>query len=303
MAGARQTIYVIGGPTASGKSALALDLAADKNGVIVNADSLQIYDALPTLTAHPSAAEQASIPHELYGALHPGEVCSAGNWRELVLPLIERLLAEEKTPIVVGGSGLYLKALMEGFSPIPDIPDEVRQATVAKQQELGNPAFHAALKERDSVMAARFHPFHTARLIRAWEVLEATGKSLAEWQKIPLEGAPEHWQFDVTLVMPEREVLRERCDRRFDLMLEAGALDEVKALAAMIEGGAVPDNVPITKALGFRQLQAHLAGDLSLEEAAAQSKAKTRQFAKQQVTWFRHQIKKEKKVAALKIIG
>ncbi|MCB9989704.1 MAG: tRNA (adenosine(37)-N6)-dimethylallyltransferase MiaA [Rhodospirillales bacterium] len=296
MNGPEQTVYVIAGPTASGKSARALELAADKDGIIINADSVQVYDALPTLAAQPSLEEQAQIPHELYGVLPPAQPCSAGNWCELALPVIERVLDEGRVPIVVGGSGLYIKALMEGLSPIPDIPDDVRQATVERHAELGNPDFHAALRERDPVMADRFHPFHTARLIRAWEVLEATGKSLAEWQKMPAEGPPPHWKFDVTLVMPARDVLYDRCNRRFDVMLEHGALDEVKALDDLIRAGDVLDTVPVAKALGFRQLQSYLAGDMTLEEAVEKAKAKTRQFAKQQVTWFRHQVKPAKNV-------
>lgn len=298
-----QTIYVIAGPTASGKSARALDLATDKNGVIINADSLQIYDALPTLTAHPSKAEQEQIPHELYGTRDPAQPFSAGNWRETVIPLIQTILERGQTPIMVGGSGLYIKALIDGFSPIPDIPDEVRAAAVARQAELGNPAFHAALKERDPVMAERFHPFHTARLIRAWEVLDATGKSLSEWQKLPADGPPDHWHFDVTLVMPEREILRARCDKRFDQMIEKGALDEVRITSQQIKDGLIPADAPITKALGYRPLAAYLDGVQSLNDAVEKSKAQTRQFAKQQVTWFRHQIKPQKNIASLKTIS
>ena len=199
----KRVIHVIGGPTASGKSAHALDLAAKHDGVIINADSMQVYDGLHILTAQPTEEDQAQVPHKLYGTLHPNESCSAGNWREMVEPLIHETLNNGKTPIIVGGSGLYIKALVDGLSPMPDIPQDIRDAAGEKQKELGNPAFHEALKERDPVMAARLDPFNTARLIRAWEVLEATGQSLAEWQEMPRLSPPEDWEFHVTLVMPE----------------------------------------------------------------------------------------------------
>lgn len=290
-----KTIYVIGGPTASGKSALALKLAAEKNGVIINADSVQIYDALPILTAQPSAEDKVRAPHELYGILHPDKASSAGKWRDVAETLIHSVLDKGQTPIVVGGSGLYIKALIEGFAPIPDIPDDVRERAIALQEELGNPGFHAELQKRDRVMAERFHPQHTARLIRAWEVIEATGRSLADWQEEPNIMPPEDWAFDVTLVMPEREELRRRCDMRFDLMLDSGALEEVEALDALIESGEVTPDALITRALGFKPLRSYLKGEISKEEAIEKSQTETRQYAKRQTTWFKHQIKPSEK--------
>jgi len=185
----KQTIHIIGGPTASGKSARAIELAEEKateqkDGVIINCDSLQIYDGLHLLTAQPPEEDLNRARHLLYSHLHANESCSAGNWRELVEPIIHDVLSKGQTPIIVGGSGLYIRALTDGLSPMPDVPQAVRDATMAKHQELDNPAFHEELAKRDPEMAARFHPFHTARLLRAWEVLEATGKSLAEWQKL-----------------------------------------------------------------------------------------------------------------------
>lgn len=312
-----QTIHIIAGPTAGGKSAKALKMAAETGGVVINCDSIQLYEGLPLLTAQPSKKDMKDVPHRLYACLHPNKICSAGNWRELVIPVIEDVLAAGQTPIVVGGTGLYIKALMEGLSPVPDIPPDIRAAAVEKQKKLGNPGFYEALKKRDPVMAGRFHPGHTARLVRAWEVLEATGKSLADWQKMPREGPPEHWQFEVHKVMPARAELRGRCDERFLQMIERGALEEVERFAARVESGEVEPTVPLTKALGFSVLLSYakskgseqgenqaglstggpLTGILekeppvtSLDEAIARAQAATRQYAKRQTTWFRNQL-------------
>ncbi|MCB1556391.1 MAG: tRNA (adenosine(37)-N6)-dimethylallyltransferase MiaA [Alphaproteobacteria bacterium] len=285
-----ESVYIIAGPTASGKSALAMEMAATKDGVIVNADSLQIYDALPLLTAQPSSADKVAVPHALYGVLDPGTACSAGNWQEMAVPAIESILDRGQTPIVTGGSGLYLKALMEGLSPIPDIPDDIRAQAVVAYETMGENAFYSALQKRDPVMAARLHPGHKARLIRAWEVLEATGRYLAQWQEIPPTPPPAHWRFMVTLVMPPRAGLYDRCNRRFDQMMASGALEEVRRFDKHLSADNGPHGAPVTKALGFRLLQAALHGDIPLDEAVTQAKAQTRHFAKRQVTWFRHQI-------------
>ncbi len=289
-------VYIIGGPTASGKSAHAMALAAQHDGVIINADSMQIYDGLPTLTAQPSAGDRAIHPHELYGVLHPNDDCSAGNWREMVEPLIHDILAQGKAPIVVGGSGLYINALILGLSPVIDIPDEIRRAASDKQKELGNPAFHTELSKRDPVMAERLEPFNTARLVRAWEVLEATGKSLAEWQAMPRVGPPDDWLFDITLVMPEREILYDRCNKRFEWMLENGALEELKEFNAEIAKGEIKPNALLCHALGAKPLTAYLNGELSKEEAIERGQGETRRYAKRQVTWFKHQIKQDAKI-------
>lgn len=288
-------VYVIAGPTASGKSAYALKLAEKHNGVIINADSMQVYNRLPILTAQPSVEDFAAYQHELYSVLDPNAACSAGNWREMVEPVILRVIKEGKTPIIVGGSGLYIKSLIDGLSPIPDIPEDVREDIVAKQQQLGNPAFHAELEKKDPVMAERFHPYHTARLIRAYEVLEATGKSLAEWQKLPPLMPPEAWEFHIFLVMPEREVLYDRCNRRFDWMLKNGAMEEVQDFLEDMQAGDIEETSLLMKVLGLKPLLVYLKDDLSLENAKERAQADTRQYAKRQVTWFRHQIKKDNK--------
>ncbi|MCB9990552.1 MAG: tRNA (adenosine(37)-N6)-dimethylallyltransferase MiaA [Rhodospirillales bacterium] len=284
------TIHVIYGPTASGKTALALELAARHDGIIINADSMQIYDSLHVLTAQPSQQEQAQAPHRLYAHMAPQEKCSAASWRELAAAEIEQALANDKTPIIVGGTGFYLKALIEGLSPIPDVPPDVRADAMALQAAHGNPAFHAALAERDPDMAARLNPNDTQRLVRAWEVLTATGKSLAYWQSLPAEGPPEHWQFEKHFVNPEREILYDRCNARFDMMLDHGILDEVKTLDAQITNGTVRADAAITHALGFHPLRDYLHGACTLEDAIDLAKQETRNYAKRQVSWLKNQI-------------
>ncbi len=283
-------IHIIAGPTASGKSARALELAEQTGGVIINCDSMQIYDGLQILTAQPPEEDLRQAPHLLYSHLHPNDTCSAGTWREIVEPIICNLLEQGKTPIIVGGTGLYIKALTHGLSPIPDIPQDVRDTAVKKQQELGNPAFHEMLAKYDPVMAKRFHPFHTARLIRAWEVLEATGKSLAEWQKLPLLAPPEHWKFDIEVIIPERHILHRRCNERFLWMIDKGVLDEVEQFSQRIENGEIRNNVALVKALGYRPLLSYIKGEISKDKAIKLSQAQTRQYAKKQITWFKNQI-------------
>jgi tRNA dimethylallyltransferase len=286
----QQSVVIIAGPTASGKSALALEIARQRGGVIINCDSMQIYDGLPILTAQPSSAEQQDIPHRLYGELPPDEICSAGMWREIAGALIADTLKNGATPIICGGTGFYIKALTEGLSPIPEIPDDIRKAATEKQKELGNPAFHEALKERDPEMASRLRPSDSARLIRAWEVLDATGKSLALWQAEARLAPPPHWHFEIHKVMPERDELVRRCDTRFLQMMKNGAMDEVEEFSARLDRGEIPADAPLIKALGFRPLRAYLKDEIPRDEAIALAQGETRRYAKRQVTWFRHQL-------------
>lgn len=287
---AAATIHIIAGPTASGKSARALELAQNTNGVIINCDSVQIYDDLPILTAQPSTEDLAAAPHMLYGTLHPNDICSAGHWREMVIPIIKTLLSEGKTPIICGGTGLYIKALMQGLSPMPDIPDDIRARAIEIQETETIEQIFARIEARDTVMSERLDPKNRARLIRAWEVFEATGKSLAEWQALPLQAPPTHWSFNVEKIIPEREELYARCDKRFEIMLERGALDEITAFDKRIENGEVKPSVPLNKALGLKFLRQYMAGDMSLDEATSLSQTQTRQYAKKQMTWLRNQL-------------
>lgn len=288
-----QRIVIVAGPTASGKSSHALDLALQNNGVIINCDSMQIFDALPILAAQPSPEDFTKAPHRLYGALQPNEPCSAGIWRRMVQPIIEEALANDQLPIICGGTGFYIKALTDGLSPIPETPDEIRQRGMALMDEMGCPAFYQDLIKRDPLVAGLFHENHSARISRAWEVFEHTGVSLIEWQKKPLIGPPNDWAFDIQPIMPDRETLYACCDLRFDMMLKQGALGEVMAFKQRCENGEIDEGALIKKALGFMPLCSYLDGENSLEEAKEKSKQDTRRYAKRQMTWLRNQLLSE----------
>jgi len=285
---AAHTVIVIGGPTASGKSGLALDLALAHQGVIINADSMQVYAGLPVLTAQPPAAEQEAAPHRLYGVLSPAETCSAARWRDLALAEIETALAQNRLPIVVGGTGFYIRALTEGLSPMPKVPEEVRLRLGAEIAAEGNAAFHARLAARDPVMAAKLHPGNTQRLIRAMEMLEHTGESLAHWQALPPVAPPAHLRFVKAALLPPREWLYARCNERFDAMLVRGALDEVRDFPAPAAAGG---SWPLHKALGYPELRACLDGRMMREDATSAAQQSTRHYAKRQITWFKHQMR------------
>ncbi len=281
-----KVLALLAGPTASGKSQLALDLAGMFDGVIINADSMQVYRDLRILTARPGPDELARAPHRLYGTMSATERCSAARWRDLAVVEIEAAWAAGQLPLVVGGTGLYLRALTQGLAPIPDVPPAVRRAAQALHERLGGAAFRARLAARDPVVAARLHDGDTQRLIRAFEVLEATGTSLAEWQDLkpdpPAVAAPM-----ATLVLdPPRDWLYRRCERRFEAMVADGALDEVAAIEAL----ELDPSLPAMKALGVPELRRHLAGDCDLPTAIAAAQQATRRYAKRQITWFRHQM-------------
>lgn len=284
-------VHILVGPTASGKSALAVQKAIENEGVIINADALQIYDELPILTTQPPAEDKARAPHRLYGVLPSSNLCSATQWVDLAIAEIEKAFAEGLTPIIVGGTGFYIKALMEGLSIVPEIPPEIRQVLNQKQAEMGNPAFHEAFSRHDPVMAARLHPNDTQRLIRAWEVWEATGESLATWQSQQPKPPRPDWRFDITVLEPERTILYQRCNQRFLNMMESGIIEEVKSLSQKIADGQAPERGGITQALGFIPLRSWIQGEISKDDAIIQSQTDTRQYAKRQVTWLRNQIK------------
>lgn len=272
------------GPTASGKSVLALDLAERFGGVVINADAMQVYREMRVLTARPDDAAEARAPHKLYGFLPATEGFSAARWRERAVEEIRAAHAAGRLPIVVGGTGLYLKALTQGLSPVPEIPEDVRARVRARVQEIGPNAFHAEFAIRDAAMAARLRPSDPQRLARAAEVLEATGVSLAEWQGRASAG--EGFRFVTLLLLPPREILHAACDARFASMVEEGALDEAAAMRALHLDPALP----ATRAVGLRELIRHLAGEIGLAEAIDLAQAATRQYAKRQITWFRNQL-------------
>lgn len=275
---------LIAGPTASGKSALALDLAERLGGEIVNADSMQVYAALRVLTARPSRDDEARVPHHLYGVLEGAVHCSAGKWARMALEAIRAIEARGAVPIVVGGTGLYFRALSEGLSPIPAIPEAVRAGVRAEVADAGEGA-HALLVEADPVLAEVIRPSDKQRIARGIEVARGTEKPLSQWHLEPprplLTG-----RLAKIVLAPEREWLRARCDRRFEMMLAEGALDEVRDLVA--EG--LDPGLPVMKALGLRPLAHYLSEKIELLDAVAQGQAETRAYAKRQETWFRTQM-------------
>ncbi len=280
------TVFVICGPTASGKSALALALAKRVGGGIINADSMQVYRGLEILTAQPSAAERALVPHFLYGILDPADPCSAGRWRELALAAIAGARDAGRVPILCGGTGLYLRALMQGIAPVPAIPESVRAAVRARHAELGNEAFHAELARRDPDGAAAVRPTDPQRMVRAMEVIEATGLSLARWRALPADAPPAGLAFRTVLLDPPREALYAAIEARLRGMVDAGALAEA---AALVGRGFDPD-LPAMKALGVAELARAAAGDMPLEQAVMRAVTLSRNYAKRQVTWFRRQL-------------
>jgi len=281
---AQTPVIVVTGPTASGKSALALDLAERRGGTVINADAMQTYDAFPILTAQPTPEEQSRAPHALYGVLPLGETVSAARWRTLATEEIERARAAGRVPILCGGSGLYLRTLMKGIAPIPDAPPELREQANADWAALGPEAFRARLAEHDPVLVGRLKPGDRQRHVRAWEVWQATGRPLSAWQEGEASAAP--WQFMTVLLAPDRAWLRQRIERRFDVMLGEGVVAEVRAVFDRHPDPAWPG----LKAHGAPELFHHFRGQMSLEEVRRVAIDHTRQYAKRQMTWFRHQM-------------
>lgn len=277
---------LIAGPTASGKSALALSLAERIGGTVINADAMQVYRELRILTARPSEADERRAPHLLYGHVPGGEAYSAARYAAEAREAIAAAEKSGRIPIVVGGTGLYFKALTEGLSPIPPIPEDVRAHWRQRASEDGPAALHAILKARDPEMAERLRPTDPQRLVRALEVLEATGRSLAFWHGQPGEPAVRIEAGRAIVVLPEREELRRRCDARFDAMIAEGAADEVRALLAL----GLNAELPAMRALGVRPLGRLIAGEIGMEEAADAAKSETRQYAKRQLTWLKRNM-------------
>jgi tRNA dimethylallyltransferase len=277
---------LIAGPTASGKSALALALAKETGGMIVNADSMQVYRDLRVLTARPSCEEEAIASHRLYGHIDAAVNFSAGAWVADAAKVLAEACGQNRLPIFVGGSGLYFKALTRGLSAVPPIPPAVREDVRARLARDGVEPLHATLMQRDPASAERLKPRDRTRIARALEVVEATGRSLTDWHRDGLPPLLPPGAFTAVFLEPERDELYARVDARFDAMLKAGALDEVAALASR----KLDPLLPAMKAHGVPALIRHLDGELTLEQAAAIGRADTRHYAKRQFTWFRHQL-------------
>jgi tRNA dimethylallyltransferase len=277
----KKAVALIAGPTASGKTALALHLAKSRNIVIINADSAQVYSDLPVLSAQPTPEEQASVPHRLFGYLDGKTACSAARWAADAKVAIAEAHQSGGIPVLVGGTGLYLRTLLEGIAPIPeidaDIRDEIRSLPVADS--------FARLQSADANMAARLAPTDSSRIARALEVIESTGRSISEWRKDKTGGIGDEIELHPLVLLPPRDWLYARCDARFDEMIAGGAVREVESLLAC---SLTPD-APVLRAIGVPEISAMLSSKISREEAINLGKIATRQYAKRQFTWFRNQ--------------
>lgn len=280
----RPAAILIAGPTASGKSALASALALRHGGVVVNADSMQVYADLRRLTARPDPAEEARVPHRLYGHVDGAVNYSAGHFAREVAALLARL--DGRLPVFVGGTGLYFRALEEGLSDLPPVPEAVRAAVRAEADGRPTEALHADLAARDPAGAAALRPSDRARVLRALEILAATGRPIASFHGTRIPGPLAGQRLQKIFLAPDRAELRARIDRRFRDMIAGGALDEVAALRAR----GLDPMLPVMRAHGVPGLIAHLDGRLGLEEAIQRGQGDTRAYAKRQFTWFRHQM-------------
>lgn len=281
-----EDIILIAGPTASGKTSCSIELALANDGVIVNTDSMQVYEELRIISARPSVEEEAQVPHYLFGHRSGSQHYSVAQWIEDVRPLLQQFLGEGRKMFFVGGTGQYFNTMLEGISHIPDV-DEAIRASIRAMEDVATQDMHQMLDEK---AAQEIRPSDRQRIKRALEVFQSSGKSIVDWQAekgVPL--VPENVGVKKFLVMPARAEIHERINRRFDLMVEAGALEEVKAL---LERG-YEKSLPVMKAIGVPQLAACLAGDMTLEEAIEKAKAATRQYAKRQTTWFNNSFDDE----------
>jgi tRNA dimethylallyltransferase len=279
-------IILIAGPTASGKSELALALAEKLGGIIVNADSMQVYRDLRIVTARPTPEEERRVPHLLYGHVDAAENFSVGRWCTEAATALGAMGRESRPAVIVGGTGLYFNALTRGLAAVPPIPAEIRAMVRARLKSEGVAALHAELKRRDPAMAARLMPGDRARITRALEVVLATGRSLVAWHAEGMPASVEPSTAAKIFLMPDRDELLRRIDARFDAMIAAGAIEEVRALAAR----SLDPDLPAMKAHGVPWLIRHLQGDITLAEAVEGSKRDTRQYTKRQATWFRNQL-------------
>lgn len=276
---------LIAGPTASGKSALAMELAEHLDGTIVNADSMQVYADLAVLTARPSASDEMRVPHRLYGHVKASERYSVGRYQREAAAALAEARSSKRIPIFTGGTGLYFDALMSGLSPIPAVPADIRDSVRRRFDAMGREAFFGEFARHDPASAARLRASDTQRILRAAAVLEATGRPLAEWQEIGGTAVLAGLRVTRLVLAPPREVLVERINRRFETMVARGALEEARLLLGL------DPTLPASKALGIAQLQEYLLGRATLEDAIAQAQLATRRYVKRQMTWFRNRMK------------
>ncbi len=280
----KKPAIVVAGPTCSGKSALALDLAEHIGGTIINADSMQVYRELHVLTARPSAADEARVPHALYGTRAAAEAASAAWWRGQALAAMHAAETAGRIPVLCGGTGLYLAALIHGLADIPDPGADARAEARALLQRLGSAGLHDRLQEADPITAARLRPTDSQRLARAWEVWRGTGIGLSGWQDRQTAPSDFIWEVHAVVLDPPRDLLRSAIEQRFDGMLQGGALSEVDALLAL----RLDPSLPAMRAHGVPELSAYRSGSIGLAEAARRACSATGRYTRRQATWFRH---------------
>ena len=280
-------IVLIAGPTASGKSALALQLALEANGIIINADSMQVYKDIPILSAAPTKKETDLVEHKLYGIYDASVRGNVSDWLDLALKEINSALSHQQIPIVIGGTGMYIETLEKGASPIPETPEEIRQKVSTIKKTEGLKKLYQLLLEIDEQTALRIGPNDTTRITRAMEIWYHTKKNISYWQTIPLKKYFSPETFVHIYINPPRNLLNERIDKRFDIMIKNGACDEVKALVAR----NLSDSLPAMRALGVQELKAYIEQQCSLDEAVSLAKTHTHQYAKRQSTWFNNRFK------------
>ena len=274
-------LALIAGPTASGKSALALRLAECANGVVINADASQLYRDLRVLSARPSEAEEARAPHRLFGVRDGADPCSAAEWAALARAEVEEAHRTGRLPILVGGTGLYIRTLLDGIAPVPPIDPEIRDAVRAMPVDVA----WAALQQEDALAAAKLRPSDSQRVARALEVVRSTGRSLRDWQAEREGGIGDQVRLAPLILLPPRDWLTARADGRFVTMLDEGAVDEVDALVAR----NLSPELPVMRAIGVREIARWRAGEIDRETMIATASIATRQYAKRQYTWFAHQ--------------
>jgi tRNA dimethylallyltransferase len=274
-------VALIAGPTASGKSALAMVLAKAHHGTIINADSAQVYRDLRLISARPDREEEAEIPHLLYGYRDGAVACSAAEWAADARSAIDAACSSGRLPILVGGTGLYLRTLLDGIAPVPEIDPAVR----ARVRAMPVDEAYALLRSTDAQGAERLRPTDKTRVARALEVMFSTGRPLSQWQQNPQGGIKDAVQLVPLVLLPPRDWLHQRCDLRFERMMSEGGVDEVRRLLDRHLNPALP----VMRAIGVREIAAMLEGRMTREEALTMGKAATRQYAKRQYTWFRRQ--------------
>jgi len=275
------TLALIAGPTASGKSALALKLAEGAGGVVINADSAQVYADLRTISARPTAADERRAPHLLYGYADGAKPCSAADWAKDARRAISDVQSAGRLPVLVGGTGLYIRTLLDGIAPVPEIDPAIREAV----RSFSVAHNYAALEHEDPAAAARLRPSDSTRVARALEVVRSTGRPLGEWQKQRVGGIAGEVELRPLVLLPERDGLYRRCDERFERMMSDEGIEEVRALL----GRKLNPMLPVMRAIGVREIAGFLEGSLSREEALAAGRTATRQYAKRQYTWFSRQ--------------